>query len=50
MRRWLRRIFSEDVNPKKNKPIKKPQRKIGINKNYDPDVWQKNRFKQIEIG
>ncbi len=46
MSKWLRQIFLQDVAEEKPKPITKPQRKIGINKNYDPDVWRKNRFKQ----
>lgn len=49
MSKWLRKLFLEDIAEEKPKPITKPQKKIGINKNYDPSIWQKNRFKQVNV-
>jgi hypothetical protein len=48
MGNWIKKILTQENEPEKPKPVTKPVRKIGINKNYDPSVWQKNRFKQVE--
>lgn len=48
MSKWLRKLFLEDIAEEKPKPIKVSQRRIGINKNYDPSVWKKNKFKQVK--
>ncbi|WP_258541907.1 hypothetical protein [Parvicella tangerina] len=48
MSKWLRHLFLQDIAEEKSKPVTKPHRKIGINKNYDPSVWKKNKFKQVK--
>lgn len=47
---WLRKIFQEEKQRERPQPNVRPHRKIGINKAYDPLIWQKNRFREKNLN
>lgn len=49
MMNWLKRIFQVEVSEDRSEHIARSNRRIGINKNYDPLIWQKNRFKEKDL-